>query len=80
MLSSAKYEKEFLLLDADSRRAFEFVTELDRDWDIGPVSINQVGDRIQVLFWSSARKKEGINKAMKTAKQMGVAVRRVTFK
>lgn len=80
MLSSTKYDKDFLLLDADSRRAYEFVAELDRDWDIGPVSVNQVGDRIQVLFWSCERKKAGIDKAMKTAKQMGVSVRRVCFK
>lgn len=79
MLSNVKYKGDFLLLDADSRKAYEFVAELDRDWDVGPVSVNQVGDFIQVLFWED-REKEGIKKAIEIAKKKDIRVRKVRFK
>lgn len=81
MLSSAKYFKEFLLIDAEEQRALEYVSELDRDWDYGPVSINQVGDKIQIMIWDEEKKnQERIRKAEKLAYKYGIHVRRVTFK
>lgn len=81
MLSSAKYYKDFLLVDADSRRAIEYISELDRNWDYGPVTVNQVGDRIQILFWEDDKKnKESARKAVKLAEKYNIHVRLVTFK
>lgn len=84
MLSTVKYFKEFLLVDADSRRALEYVSELDRNWDYGPITANQVGDRIQILFWENENncKKniETIRKAVILAEKYKISVRRVCFK
>ena len=81
MLSTAKYFKEFLLINADEQRALEYVSELDRDWDYGPVSINQVGDKIQIMIWDEEKKnQERIRKAVKLADKYNIHVRMVTFK
>ena len=81
MLSSAKYYKDFILVDADSRRALEYISELDRNWDYGPITANQVGDRIQILFWEDDKKnKETVRKAVKLADKYNISVRLVTFK
>ena len=81
MLSSAKYYKDFILVDADSRRALEYISELDRNWDYGPITANQVGDRIQILFWEDEKKsKEAVRKAVKLADKYNISVRLVTFK
>ena len=82
MLSSAKYYKDFILVDADSRRALEYISELDRNWTYGPVTANQVGDKIQILFWENDEKKdkETVRKAVKLAEKYNISVRLVTFK
>lgn len=81
MLSSAKYYKDFILVDADSRRALEYISELDRNWSYGPVTANQVGDYIQVLFWENDKKdKETVRNAVKLADKYKIHVRLVTFK
>lgn len=81
MLSSAKYFKEFLLVDADSRRALEYVSELDRDWTYGPVSVDQVGDKLEILFYEDEKESKGrIRKAVILAEKYKISVRRVTFK
>ena len=81
MLSSAKYYKDFILVDADSRRVLEYISELDRNWDYGPITANQVGDRIQILFWEDDKKnKETVRKAVKLAEKYNISVRLVTFK
>ena len=82
MLSSAKYYKDFILVDADSRRALEYISELDRNWTYGPVTANQVGDKIQILFWDNDEKKdeETVRKAVKLAEKYNISVRLVTFK
>ena len=81
MLSSAKYFKDFLLVDADSRRAIEYVSELDRNWDYGPITAHQIGDHIEILFWEDEKKnEETIKKALKLANKYNISVRRVHFK
>lgn len=81
MLSTAKYFKDFLLVDADSRRALEYVSELDRNWDYGVVMANQIGDYIQILFWEDEKKnEESIRKSLKLADRYNISVRRVRFK
>lgn len=81
MLSTAKYFKDFLLVDADSRRALEYISELDRNWDYGVVMANQIGDYIQILFWEDEKKNnESIRKAVILAEKYKISVRRVTFK
>ena len=82
MLSSAKYYKDFILVDADSRRALEYISELDRNWTYGPVTANQVGDKVQILFWENDEKKdkETVRKAVKLAEKYNISVRLVTFK
>lgn len=81
MLSTAKYFKEFLLINADEQRALEYISELDRTWDYGPITTNQVGDKIQIMLWyDEENNQERIRKAEKLAYKYGVHVRRVTFK
>ena len=82
MLSSAKYYKDFILVDADSRRALEYISELDRNWTYGPVTANQVGDYIQILLWENDEKKdkETVRKAVKLADKYNIHARLVTFK
>ena len=82
MLSSAKYYKDFILVDADSRRALEYISELDRNWTYGPVTATRVGDKIQILFWENDEKKdkETVRKAVKLAEKYNISVRLVTFK
>lgn len=83
MLNTSKYFKEFLLVDADSRRAIEYVSNLDRDWSYGPVSVHQVGDKLQILFYEKEDKPKNIEiirKAIILAERYGVSVRRVAFK
>ena len=81
MLSSAKYYKDFILVDSDSRRALEYISELDRNWDYGPITANQVGEKIQILFWENDEKsKETVRKAVKLAEKYNISVRLVTFK
>lgn len=80
MLSGIKYFKDFLLLDADSRRVMTYCGEIDRNWDYGTVSIYEVGDRIAIFFWEDEKSPERIRKAIKAADKFDVCVRRVTFK
>ena len=80
MMSGVKFYKDFLLLDADSRRVMTYCGELDRNWDYGTVSVYEVGEKVAVFFWDDKKSEERIKKAIQLAKRYDVDVRRVTFK